>query len=218
MSKSEKNVLNPITQKTQETEFTSSSSSFKTKTSKHFKLEKWLLLKKNYVLNMNHFCSSGLNMQLLFFASCSAALYSHMYLCSLCGTWRCGFWFQCSQRQTWWHTGSSVQQQRRLWPYHRLWCGLNQTGGEEVVCTLPASRQRSDALQTSGRQAERPRRGKVQPASVSSSRLILCGATTAAGCRTVRATKENNIHIKLEMFFHKLQPESLQEETVSRML
>lgn len=102
-----------------------------------------------------------------------------MYLCSLSGTWRCGLWSQCSQRQTWQRTGSSVQQQRHLGPHHCLWCGPNRTYGEEVVCTLQASGQRSDASQTSGRRAERPRRGKLQPALVSSSRLILCRVCTS---------------------------------------
>ncbi len=113
---------------------------------------------------------------------------THLYLCPLSGTWRRGFWSQCSQHQTWCHTRSSVQQHRQALQLRAVWW---QEGGGEVVCRLRALWQHSDASQTSGRRAGSPRRGKLRPALVSSSWLILCGATRGASWTPSGGIKEN---------------------------
>lgn len=127
---------------------------------------------------------------------------SRLYLCSLSGTWRCGFWSQCSQHQTWCHTQSYVQQ--RLRRTYCLQVCSSRVGGREVFCRFRALWRCSDASQTSGRRAGSSRRGKLRPALVSSSRLILCGATRAASWKNQR--KRFNIYNKLDSSVHMLQP------------
>lgn len=100
------------------------------------------------------------------------------------GTWRCGLWSQCSQHQTWRHTGSWLH-----CPLH--FCAVH-AGHVEVVCRCWVCGWSSDASQTSGRPSDRSQRWRLRPLWTSSLPLILCAAAEPSPNRNIQVWEQTS--------------------------